>query len=220
MSLIKNNWITIVLIIIVGVLVYFYLENGDQSKILPVYNPSNFNPELVDKNLQNKSKNHTVSDFELINQNGKIITQEDYQDKIYVADFFFTRCGSICPIMTNNMVKIQNEFLNDDDIMLLSLSVTPKIDSITILREYAKAKGVINSKWNITTGHKKHIYELARKSYFAVVEKGDGRLQDFIHTPNFILIDKKKQIRGMYDGTNNEDIEKLINDIKTLKSSH
>ncbi|WP_178988920.1 SCO family protein [Winogradskyella schleiferi] len=220
MSLTKNNWITIILIIIVSVLVYFYFENNAQSKILPVYNPSDFNPELVDKNLQNKSKNHTISNFNLVNQNGKTITQEDYEDKIHVTDFFFTRCGSICPIMTSNMAQIQKEFLNDDDIMLLSLSVTPEIDSISVLREYANNKGVIDSKWNITTGNKKHIYELARKSYFAVVEQEDGGLQDFIHTPNFILIDKKKQIRGIYDGTNSEAIEQLITDIKTLKSSH
>ena len=183
---------------------------------LPIYNPSDFNPELVDKSLHSTSKNHTVADFRLINQNGKPITQKDYQDKIYVTDFFFTRCPSICPIMTDNLVIIQKEFLNNDDIMLLSLSVTPKMDSIPVLREYADKKGVIDSKWNITTGDKKHIYELARKSYFAVVEQGDGGFQDFIHTPNFILVDKKKRIRGIYDGTNDEEILRLINDIKIL----
>ncbi|WP_341215048.1 SCO family protein [uncultured Wocania sp.] len=188
------------------------------KKILPIYNPSGFNPELVDKSLQKSTKNHTVSDFKLINQNGDTITQEHYKNKIYVADFFFTRCGTICPIMTNNMAKIQKEFINDNDIILLSLSVTPEIDSVPILREYANNKGVIDSKWNITTGNKKHIYELARKSYFAVVEQGDGGLQDFIHTPNFILIDKEKQIRGIYDGTNDIEILRIIEDINTLKN--
>lgn len=190
----------------------------DQSseKQLPIYNPSNFNPELVDKSLQNISKYHTVADFSLTNQNGETITQEDYKDKIYVTDFFFTSCKTICPIMTDNMGKIQEAFLNNDIIMFLSLSVTPEIDSISVLREYANNKDVIDSKWNITTGDKKHIYELARKSYFAVVEQGDGGLQDFIHTPNFILVDKKKQIRGIYDGTNDEDIQRIINDIKIL----
>jgi protein SCO1 len=195
-----------------------FLFSCDQfsEKQLPIYNPSDFNPELVDKSLQSTTENHTVSDFRLINQNGKQISQEDYQDKIYVADFFFTRCPSICPIMTDNLVKIQEEFLNNDDIMLLSLSVTPKMDSIPVLREYADKKGVIDSKWNITTGNKKHIYELARKSYFAVVEQGDGGLQDFIHTPNFILVDKKRQIRGIYDGTNDDEILRLISDINIL----
>ncbi len=206
-------------------LVFFYTLalfvscNQNQDRPLPIYNPANFNPELVDKNLQNKSDNHTVADFKLTNQNGKTITQDDYNDKIYVTDFFFTRCKTICPIMTDNMAKIQKEFLNDDDIMLLSLSVTPDIDSIPTLRKYADDKGVIDAKWNVTTGNKKHIYELARKSYFAVVEQGDGGLQDFIHTPNFILIDKQKQIRGIYDGTNDDDVKRIIEDIKTLNIS-
>ena len=200
-------------------LALFVSCNQKQDRPLPIYNPANFNPELVDKSLQNKSENHTVLDFSLINQNGENINQDIYKDKIYVTDFFFTRCGSVCPIMTDNMAKIQKEFLNDDDIMLLSLSVTPDIDSIPTLRKYADDKGVIDAKWNVTTGNKKHIYELARKSYFAVVEQGDGGLQDFIHTPNFILIDKKKQIRGIYDGTNDDDIKRIIEDIKTLKTS-
>jgi len=193
--------------------VYSYLTT---KETLPVYNPSDFNPELVDKSLQSINKNHTVADFRLINQNGKLITQEDYLDKIYVTDFFFTRCPSICPIMTDNLIKIQEEFFDNDDIMLLSLSVTPIMDSVPVLREYADKKGVIDSKWNITTGDKKHIYELARKSYFAVVEEGDGGLQDFIHTPNFILVDKKKQIRGIYDGTDDDEILRLISDIRIL----
>ena len=183
---------------------------------LPIYNPANLNPKLVDKSIQSVSKNHTVADFSLTNQNGETITQDDYKDKIYVTDFFFTRCKTICPIMTNNMEKLQSTFLQDDDIKFLSLSVTPEIDSISVLREYATTKGVIDSKWNVTTGNKKHIYNLARKSYFAVVDQGDGGLQDFIHTTHFILVDKKKQIRGIYDGTNDEEIQRLISDIKIL----
>ena len=188
----------------------------NQKKELPVYNPSDFNPDLVDVSLQKTSKNHTVADFELINQNGETITQDHYKDKIYVVDFFFTSCPTICPIMTNNMVKLQGEFVENQEIMFLSLSVTPEIDSVSALRKYATEKGVIDSKWNITTGNKKHIYELARKSYFAVVEQGDGGLQDFIHTPNFILVDKKKQIRGIYNGTNNKEIERLVHDLHIL----
>jgi len=202
-----------VLAVVSVYVVYSYLTT---KVTLPVYNPSDFNPELVDKSLQGINKNHTVADFRLINQNGKLITQEDYLDKIYVTDFFFTRCPSICPIMTDNLIKIQEEFFDNDDIMLLSLSVTPIMDSVPVLREYADKKGVIDSKWNITTGDKKHIYELARKSYFAVVEEGDGGLQDFIHTPNFVLVDKKKQIRGIYDGTDDDEILRLISDIRIL----
>ena len=173
----------------------------DSKKQLPIYNPTDFNPKLVDKSIRNVSDNHRVKDFNLINQNGIKVSSKDYENKIYVVDFFFTTCPSICPIMTNNMLLIQEEFIQNNDIMLLSMSVTPEIDNVEVLKKYAIEKGVIDSKWNITTGSKKHIYELARKSYFAVLDQGDGGLQDFIHTPNFILVDTKKQIRGIYDGT-------------------
>ena len=198
-------------------ILFIFLSCVESSNIdLPIIGPSDFKEELVN-NKVNKEQSHFVSDFELINQNGDTITNKDYEDKIYVVDFFFTRCGSICPIMTNNMKKIQDKFLENDNLMLLSISVTPNIDNVETLKKYAKSKGVINSKWNIATGNKKHIYELARKSYFAVLKKGDGGLQDFIHTPNFILIDKKKQIRGIYNGTDDIEIKRVINDIKTLQ---
>ncbi len=205
-------------VVVITLCVVVFMGSCRQSaeKQLPVYNPSDFNQVLVDKSLHNISKDHTVADFNLINQNGKTVTQEDYQDKIYVADFFFTSCQGPCPIMTGNMAKVQEAFVTNDDIMFLSLSVTPDIDSIPKLREYASQKGVIDSKWNVTTGEKKHIYELARKSYFAVEERGDGGLQDFIHTSNFILVDKKKRIRGIYDGTDNKEIRRLIYDINML----
>jgi len=198
-------------------ILFIFLSCVESSNIdLPIIGPSDFKEELVNNNV-NKEQSHFVSDFELINQNGDTITNKDYENKIYVVDFFFTRCGSICPIMTNNMKKIQDKFLENDNLMLLSISVTPNIDNVETLKKYAKSKGVINSKWNIATGNKKHIYELARKSYFAVLKKGDGGLQDFIHTPNFILIDKKKQIRGIYNGTDDIEIKRVINDIKTLQ---
>jgi len=188
------------------------------EKRLPVYNPSDVNPRLVDESIVHIRRNHKIADFSLINQNGDTITQEDYKDKIYVADFFFTRCMTICPVMTNNIGKLQEVFKNDDGVMFLSHSVTPIIDSVSVLRAYADEKGVIDSKWNVTTGDKKHIYELARKSYFVVLDKGDGGMQDFIHTENFVLVDKKRQIRGYYDGTDTKDMQRLIADIKILKN--
>ena len=188
----------------------------DSKKQLPIYNPVDFNSKLVDKSVRNINKNHIVSDFNLINQNGFSITSKDYENKIYIVDFFFTTCQSICPIMTNNMLKIQGEFISNDDIMLLSISVTPEIDNIKVLKDYTIEKGINDSKWNITNGSKKHIYDLARKSYFAVVDQGDGSLQDFIHTPNFILVDTKNQIRGIYDGTTESEISRLIKDINIL----
>ncbi len=183
---------------------------------LPVYNPADLNPELVPKNLQRVGHGHTVADFKLINQNGATVTQEDYRDRIYVADFFFTRCPSICPVMTHNMEKLQRTFLKDTLVRLLSISVTPEMDSIPVLKKYAVRNGVIDGKWNVTTGDKRHIYELARQSYFAASDMGDGGLQDFIHTPNFVLVDMQKQIRGIYDGTDDGEIRRLIGDIRLL----
>lgn len=200
------------------IMIYAIYSLLTPEKKLPVFNPADVNPKLVDESVAHIRSHHKVSDFELINQNGDTITQANYEGKIYVADFFFTRCLTICPVMTNNMEKLQEVFLNDDDVMFLSHSVTPVIDSVSVLRAYADVKGVIDAKWNITTGSKKHIYKLARKSYFAVLEDGDGGLQDFVHTENFVLVDKKKQIRGFYDGTDLEDIDRLIADIRILQN--
>ena len=185
---------------------------------MPIYQPAMVSTDLVDSTIQHQRKYHKIADFNLVNQNGKTITQADYKDKIYVADFFFTTCQTICPIMTTNMVEIQKEIIHDDDVMLLSHSVTPKIDSVAQLKRYAINKGVNDAKWNLVTGDKKQIYELARKSYLAVKTAGNGDEFDMIHTENFMLIDKKRQIRGFYDGTNKEDIVRLLEDIKILKN--
>jgi protein SCO1/2 len=176
--------------------------------------------ELVDSSIQHQRKYHKIADFALTNQNGELITQDTYKDKIYVADFFFTTCQTICPIMTDHMYQIQKEIISDDEVMLLSHSVTPKIDSVAQLKKYAKEKGVIDRKWNLVTGDKKQIYELARKSYLAVKTAGTGDEFDMIHTENFMLIDKNRQIRGFYDGTNPEEIERLLEDIKILKKEY
>jgi len=187
---------------------------------LPIFTPSNVDPVLVDSTIQHKKKYHKIADFSLTNQNGKTITQNDYADKIYVADFFFTTCRTICPIMTTNMAEIQKAILDDDDVMLLSHSVTPEIDSVEQLKRYAIKKGVNDKKWNLVTGDKKDIYALARKSYLAVKSQGDGGPFDMIHTENFLLIDKKKQIRGFYDGTQKAEIERLLDDIAILKEEY
>ena len=184
---------------------------------LPIYQPAMVSEELVDSTIQHQLKYHKIADFSLTNQNGETITQDNYKDKIYVADFFFTTCQTICPVMTKNMGQIQDAIVDDEDIMLLSHSVTPKIDSVAQLKKYAIEKGVIDRKWNLVTGDKKQIYELARKSYLAVKTDGNGDEYDMIHTENFMLIDKKRQIRGFYDGTKPEDIERILEDIETLK---
>jgi len=189
------------------------------KKRLPIYQPNMVNAELVDSTLQHVKKYHRIADFSLLNQNGDTITQENYRDKIYVADFFFTTCPTICPIMTANLVEVQAALANDPEVLLLSHSVTPEIDSVAQLKKYAMEKGVNDAKWNLVTGDKKQIYELARKSYLAVQEDGDGGPFDMIHTENFILVDKKRRIRGFYDGTKEEEMDRLLSDIEILKNS-
>ena len=206
-----------ILSIIIMVLFYKALQ---PKKTLTIYQPSMVNAELVDSTLQHVKKYHTIADFSLTNQNGKTITQSDYKGKIYIADFFFTTCPTICPIMTKNMAGIQEQIIDDNDVLLLSHSVTPVIDSVAQLKKYALEKGVNDAKWNLVTGDKKQIYQLARKSYLAVMNDGDGGPFDMIHTENFILVDKERRIRGFYDGTKIEDIEKLMEDLDILKASY
>jgi len=210
----------IVLLILSVIIIYLFYNALQPIKLLPVYSPAMVNSELVAEEIQHVRKYHTIADFSLTNQNGETITQEDYKGKIYIADFFFTTCPTICPIMTKNMVDLQKALGKDSDVMLLSHSVTPEIDSVTQLKKYAIEKGVDDRNWNLVTGDKKQIYELARKSYLAVKTDGDGGPFDMIHTENFILVDKDKRIRGFYDGTKKEDMDKIMADIEILKNSY
>ena len=214
------KFLALVLLIVSAVIISLFYNALQPKEILPVYQPAMVNFELVDSTLQHVKKYHTIADFALTNQNGKLVTQKDYENKIYIADFFFTTCPTICPIMTKNMAGIQDKILNDEDVMLLSHSVTPDIDSVPQLKKYALEKGVKDSKWNLVTGDKQQIYELARKSYMAVKTDGDGGPYDMIHTENFILVDKERRIRGFYDGTDSEEMEKLLSDLEILKSSY
>ena len=198
---------------------YLIYDALQPKKRLPIYQPNMVNAELVDSTLQHVKKYHRIADFSLLNQNGDTITQENYRDKIYVADFFFTTCPTICPIMTANLVEVQAALANDPEVLLLSHSVTPEIDSVAQLKKYAIEKGVNDAKWNLVTGDKKQIYELARKSYLAVQEDGDGGPFDMIHTENFILVDQQRRIRGFYDGTKEEEMDRLLSDIEILKNS-
>ena len=187
---------------------------------LTIYQPDMVNSELVDTTMQYVRKYHRIKDFKLVNQNGDTITNADYKDKIYIADFFFTTCMTICPIMTDHMVKIQERIKDDPEVLLLSHTVMPRIDTVAQLKRYAEEKGVIDSKWNLVTGDKKQIYDLARKSYLVAKSEGDGGKYDMVHTENFVLIDKNRQIRGFYDGTNPEAIEELMEDLKILKKEY
>ncbi|MBR9913453.1 MAG: SCO family protein [Algicola sp.] len=191
----------------------------DIEKPLPIYQPNRVDASLVDSTIQHKKKYHTIANFKLINQNGDTITQDNYAGKIYVADFFFTTCQTICPIMTDQMTRIQEQIITDDEVMLLSHSVTPEIDSVAQLKRYAVEKGVIDKKWNLVTGDRKQIYDLARKSYLVVK---DDTSEDYgmVHTENFALIDKDKQIRGLYNGISPASVDSLLQDIKRLKKEY
>jgi protein SCO1/2 len=202
----------------IALTVFYQLLSVD--KRLPIYSPSDVNPKLVDASVKHIQKNHTIADFSLTNQNGETITNKQYEGKIYIADFFFTRCKTICIAMAYNMSELQDYYKNDADILFLSHSVTPVMDSVSVLKAYAESKGVIDGKWNVTTGAKKHIYELARKSYFAVLDEGNGDENDFIHTEQFVLVDKDRRIRGYYDGTEKEDMKKIMADIVLLKEEY
>ncbi|WP_428223795.1 SCO family protein [Flavobacterium sp.] len=188
------------------------------KKALPVFTPSMVNPELVDTTVQHIANKHTIADFAFTNQNGKLITQKDYEGKIYVADFFFTTCQTICPLMTNNMSWLQEQIKNNPKVMLLSHSVTPDIDSVPVLKKYALEKGALEHKWNLVTGNKKDIYYIARKSYLAVKTGKPEEMYDMVHTENFVLVDQKRRVRGFYDGTKREEVEKLLEDINFLCS--
>lgn len=209
--------------IFIGIFIVFsaltlYLFYGalKPKKVLPIYNPADVNPELVDSTVQYVSKYHTIADFSFVNQNGDTITQKDYEGKIYVADFFFTTCGSICPKMSRNLSEVQTAILDNPKVLLLSHTVFPETDSVPVLKKYAIKYGVKDAKWNLVTGSKKDIYTMARKSYLAVKMGKPSELLDMVHTENFVLVDEKRRIRGFYDGTKEEDIQRLIEDINFL----
>ena len=190
-------------------------------EFLPYYNEESFTPIWLTPNTEEEKRFHKIPDFNLMNQLGDTISQKTFEEKIYVTDFFFTTCPGICPKMTGNMEKIQEEFVNDSDILLLSHSVMPTTDSIPILKEYAKNNNVIDNKWHLVTGDKKDIYDLGRNHYFVENDLGEVKdINDFLHTENFLLIDKKKHIRGIYNGLNRASIAQLIIDIKTLQKEN
>ena len=211
----KNRLLIFGVILLLGMLlVYPMLKRDPQLKI---YKPSDVNPKLVDESVRNFELEHSVADFELLSQNGDTIGLGSVEGKIYVADFFFTTCGNICPKMTTQMKILHDYYLDNDDIMFLSHTVYPEEDSVRVLKAYADEYQIDSKKWLLLTGDKQTIYDLARKSYFAVLTEGDGGERDFIHTENFMLMDKSQRIRGYYDGTLPEDMERLKKDVEILR---
>ena len=183
---------------------------------LPYYGDESFTPYWITPNSEEEKSFHKIPDFQLLNQQGDTVSQTTFDDKIYIADFFFTTCPGICLKMTGNMVKVQEAFKDDPEVLLISHSVT--IDSVPVLKNYAKKNGVMDNKWHLVTGDKTEIYNLGRNQYFVENELGVPKdINDFLHTENFLLIDKNKHIRGIYNGLNRASIAQLITDIKALK---
>jgi len=192
-------------------------KTGNGEWPLPFINRPDFTPEWIQKNDPAYAGIHRIPSFSFTDQDGQTITEKTVADKIYVADFFFTRCGSICPKMTGNMALLQERFRDNPGVLLLSHTVTPEYDSVPVLKQYATEKGAIPGKWYFLTGNRDSIYTLARKQYFA----GDtiGYYQqgnEFLHTENFILVDKHRRIRGVYNGTLLLEIQRLGDDINSL----
>ena len=212
----KYRTLGLVLLMLSAVIVGLFYIALKTKEVLPVYQPAMVTPELVDESIQFVKKYHTIAPFSMTNQNGQTITEKDYENSIYVADFFFTTCPSICPIMTKNMYALQEKLADLPQVKLLSFSVRPQIDSVAQLKSYALKNKVDDTRWNLVTGSKKEIYTLARKSYLVVKDDGDGGSYDMIHTENFVLVDKQKRIRGFYDGTQQEAMDAIYNDIKLL----
>jgi protein SCO1 len=211
----KNRLLIFGAILLLGVLLVYPMLKRDPK--LKIYKPSDVNPKLVDESVRNFELEHSVSEFELLSQNGDTVGLESIDGKIYVADFFFTTCGNICPKMTTQMKILHDYYLQSDDIMFVSHTVYPEEDSVPVLKSYANKYEINPNKWLLLTGEKQTIYDLARKSYFAVLTEGDGGERDFIHTENFMLMDKSQRIRGYYDGTFPEDMERLKADIEILR---
>ena len=210
--------IAVIIVVIIGSAIAFNIITPE--KTLKVFKPSDINPRLVDKESRTNSTAHHIGKFELVDQQGRIITEKSLHNKIYVADFFFTTCPSICPDMSAQMKRIHEKFLEDKEVMLVSHTVMPETDTPEVLADYASLYGASPDKWLFLTGDKEKIYELARQSYFAVTSTGNGDEHDFIHTENFILIDKEKRIRGFYDGTDEKDIDRLMSEIEILKKAY
>ncbi|RPE00810.1 SCO family protein [Aureibaculum marinum] len=185
---------------------------------LPYYSEESFTPHWLMPETKEEKNFHKIPDFKLINQLGDTISQKTFENKIYVTDFFFTSCPGICPKMTSNMVKLQQEFKQDSEVLFLSHSVTPTIDSVAELKKYAETHGVIANKWHLVTGNKTTIYNLGRNEYFVENDLGVPKnSNDFLHSENFLLIDKNKHIRGIYNGLDRASMAQLIIDIKALK---
>ncbi|MEO8514409.1 MAG: SCO family protein [Ignavibacteria bacterium] len=203
-------------ILILIILPYIYSCGSNKVSELPYYDKPDFTPLWVsDREAKNL---HEISDFSFTDQDGKQVTKETFKGKIYLANFFFTTCPGICPTMTKNLLKLQNTFVNDIDVKIISHSVMPWSDSVKNLKEYEKTFNIKNGMWYLVTGKTSEIYELARRSYYAEEKAGyNSDSTEFLHTEHILLVDKNGHLRGIYNGTLALDAERMIEDIKILK---
>jgi protein SCO1/2 len=207
----RGNYYFLLIFIPVGFLLWFLFSKTEEAPLryLPYFGPKNYSGVK-------DTVYHTVGDFNFIDQYGNKFSQESTKDKIYVTEYFFTTCKSICPVMNNNLIRIYKKYKEKNNFLILSHTVDPETDSIPQLKAYADEHGVTNKNWIFVTGNKKDLYEMARKSYLLNAEEGNGGEEDFIHTQNFALVDKEKHIRGFYDGTDSLEIVRLDQDIALL----
>lgn len=188
----------------------------DRSAELPVYHPMDLDRRLVDPAVRGERGEHHIRDFNLTDQRGRRITLASVRGKVLLVDFFFTTCGTICPKMSEQMARVQDAYKDDTRLLLLSHSVTPEIDSVPVLAGYGQRYGADPDRWLFLTGDRAQIYALARRSYFAATDEGDGGPDDFVHTENLVLVDTLLRIRGFYDGTSVKDVDRAIEDVEAL----
>lgn len=163
---------------------------------------------------------HTIADFRFVDQDSNVVTQETFRDKIYVADFFFTSCRTICPVMKTQMLRVYDSIKSEPDVLLLSHTIDPEYDTVGLLHDYADRLGVTSDKWHFVTGNQEDIFNIAQTSYFATALADNTEPDGYIHSGAFLLIDKDRRIRGKYDGTKEEDVNRLLNDIDRLRNEY
>ena len=202
------------------IVAYFILKPDDHKDDLPVINPIDISSEMVDSSVIRKGFGHRIGEFEFLNQYNEKIGLKDVKGKVFVAEYFFTTCGTICPKMNQQMQRVQKAFLNNPAVKILSFTVDPEVDSVAQMKMYADGHGAVKGQWHFLTGTKKDLYNLARTSFFvlkpAEAENLGDAGSDFIHTNNFVLVDKQLRIRGYYDGTSAKDVDRLIHDIEVV----
>jgi protein SCO1/2 len=209
------------LLLLVCIPIAYYFTSSKKEKALPIINPIDVNEEMVDPEMLRLGFGHHVGSFSFQNQDGKLISANDMKGKIAVVEYFFTTCKSICPIMNRQMQRVNAAFKNDQDVRIFSFTVDPETDDVAQMNKYAKSHQASSKKWHFLTGKKEDLYALARKSFFVLKPAEAQNLgdagSDFIHTNNFVLVDKQLRIRGYYDGTSVKEVNQLILDIKRLQ---